>query len=159
MVKNPYPILFVCLGNICRSPLAQGVFESLISERGCAKQFHVDSCGTGAWHVGELPHEDSQRVAREKGFSIADQRARQLSPEDGENFELIVCMDRSNERDAKKVVKPGARLVLLREFDPVPDEIDVPDPYFGGPDGFYTVYDIIERSCRELLDTLQRDLS
>lgn len=153
----PTRILFVCLGNICRSPLAAGVFRHLADASGADGLFRVDSAGTGAWHVGEPPDPRSRRVARKHGIEL-DGRARQVTPDDLSDFDVVVAMDRDNLarletlRDARDA---PAQLHLLREFDPdAEDDLEVPDPYYGGRDGFDHVYTIIERSCRALLEEL-----
>lgn len=149
-------VLFVCLGNICRSPLAEGVFRHLVEQAEKSKEYIIDSCGTGGWHVGEPPHRESRAVARRNGVSLEGQTARQLDREDFKRFDLIVAMDRQNRRDIERLMPKGSscRVVCLREFDPEIVELDVPDPYYGGPDGFEEVYRIVERSCEALLDSL-----
>ena len=150
---NKTSVLFVCLGNICRSPLGQGIFEHLIAERGLTEQFKVDSCGTGAWHEGEAPHGGSIEIAKKNGVSIENQIARKIAVSDLNNFDWIIAMDRSNLRDIKRLgEKATAKIHLLREFDPMQDDLDVPDPYYSG--GFEGVFDIVDRSCRVLLDKI-----
>jgi protein-tyrosine phosphatase len=151
-------ILFVCLGNICRSPLAEGVFLHLARERGVAHRLQVDSAGTGGWHVGNPPDPRAQAVARENGV-ILGSRARQVDPGDAEAFDLILAMDRANLADLRRHLPPGGRaeLRLFRDFDPTAspeDEAEVPDPYYGGPEGFQEVYEMVHRSCEALLDHL-----
>lgn len=146
-------VLFVCLGNICRSPLGQGIFEDLVKEQDLADKFIVDSCGTGAWHEGELPHLGSIEIAKRNGISIVNQKARQIRKSDFENFDWILAMDRSNLRDIKAIAgESRSRIHLLREFDPFIGDLDVPDPYYSG--GFEGVFEIVERSCRVLLDKI-----
>lgn len=153
--QDKYSVLFVCLGNICRSPLAEGVFRMLAEERSIASRLEIDSCGTGGWHVGEPPHLGSQRVAKVHGIDISGLRARSISKEDFKRFDLLVAMDSENERYLKNhSSKESGRICLLREYDPERDSADVPDPYFQG--NFEEVYDIIERSCRKLLDEVAR---
>lgn len=153
-------VLFVCLGNICRSPLAEGVFRHLADESGAGRRFHVDSAGTGAWHVGEAPDPRSQKVARKHGIELNGQRARRIGPDDLVDFDVVVAMDRDN-LDRVETLRDAqgapARVHLLREFDPeagTDDDLEVPDPYYGGRDGFDRIYEIIHRSCRALLDEL-----
>ncbi len=151
-------VLFVCLGNICRSPLAEGVFRDLVHARGVEHMFEIDSAGTGAWHAGEPPDRRSVAVAASHGVHL-EGRARQVTPRDMEHFDLIVAMDGENLRDLERMVDglPGRapRLGLLRDFDPQGGGLDVPDPYYGGSAGFETVYDMVHRSCEALLDDLQ----
>lgn len=146
-------VLFVCLGNICRSPLAEGIFSNLVSQAGRDADFVIDSCGTGSWHAGSPPHHDSVQVARAHNISIEHQRARQINLKDLNDFDVIIAMDRSN-LDDLLALAPDAPVKLLREFDPLPDSPDVPDPYYGGPDGFQEVFDIVYRCCESLLEEL-----
>lgn len=148
-----FGILFVCLGNICRSPLAEGICQKIIDKRGLTDRIFIDSCGTGSWHIGKPPHPESQRVARENGIDISRQRARQVERADRDIFSLIVAMDESNAVDIRRDLKPSStQLVLLRQFDPEKDSFDVPDPYFGNGDGFHHVYTILERSMGPLIE-------
>jgi len=146
-------LLFVCLGNICRSPTAEGVMRALIAEAGLDGEIEVDSAGTGGWHVGDPPDPRAVAAARERGIEL-DGAARQVTPGDFFEFDLVIAMDRSNREDLLRMA-PGpeaeAKVRLLREFgDGVED--DVPDPYYGGADGFAEVVEIVERNCRALLD-------
>lgn len=151
-------ILFVCLGNICRSPLAEGVFQHLVDEAGRGAEFEIDSCGTGGWHAGQLADPRSRAVAQQHGLTLTH-RARQFERGDFENFDLILAMDRDNKSDLTSFsnLKPehAAKVKLLREYDPqAKGDLDVPDPYYGGPEGFENVYQMVERSSRKLLETL-----
>ncbi|MEK7787290.1 MAG: low molecular weight protein-tyrosine-phosphatase [Chloroflexota bacterium] len=151
-------ILFVCMGNICRSPVAEVVFNHLAAQAGRAGEFEVDSAGTGGWHEGELPDPRSRAVARKHGLTL-NRRARQIERADFNRFDLIVAMDRDNLSDLRSfsslTPEQRAKIKLLREFDPKADGyLDVPDPYYGGPDGFERMYEMIERSARELLKSL-----
>lgn len=152
-------VLFVCLGNICRSPLAEGVFRHLVRARGLDDRFEIDSAGTGAWHVGDPPDPRSREVAERHGVSLDGQRARQVRPSDFERFDLIVAMDDDNLRALERL-RPGpgvesrATVRKLREVDPEPGDGDVPDPYYGGPGGFDDVYAMVRRSAEALLDEL-----
>ena len=147
-------VLFVCLGNICRSPLGEGVFRHLVTEQGLGDRFLIDSAGTGNWHIGSPPHADSQRVARERGMDISDQRARQLTPLDLRDFDYLIAMDTSN-KEGILALDPNGRYAdkvkLMLEYHPTCGIQDVPDPYFGGPEGFYPVLDMIEEASRNLL--------
>ncbi|HEV2997758.1 MAG TPA: low molecular weight protein-tyrosine-phosphatase [Solirubrobacteraceae bacterium] len=149
-------ILFVCLGNICRSPTAEGVMRELVSRAGLQERIELDSAGTGAWHVGESPDARARAAARARGIEL-ESRARQVDRGDFERFDLILAMDRSNLADLRRVAPEGptrARLALLREFDPrslARGELEVPDPYHGGPRGFEAVLDLVEAACAGLL--------
>ncbi|HSG49423.1 MAG TPA: low molecular weight protein-tyrosine-phosphatase [Longimicrobiales bacterium] len=149
-------VLFVCLGNICRSPLAEGVFLHLLREAGLDGWFTVDSAGTGAWHVGELPDPRSREVAERNGVTLPS-RARQVTDRDFHDFDVIVAMDRSNLADLQRLkARSGgkARLVLMRDFDPDPGDGEVPDPYYGGASGFDRVYAMVFRAARGLMGHL-----
>jgi protein-tyrosine phosphatase len=160
---DPIRVLFVCLGNICRSPLAEGVFIHLAKEAGVADRFEVDSAGTGDWHVGEWPDPRSAEVARKHGV-VLPSRARQVTRVDLERFDYVVAMDRENLWDLERMARelPGARarakIHLLRADDPdrAPgdDRHDVPDPYYGGASGFEQVYQMVHRSAEALLRRL-----
>lgn len=149
-------VLFLCLGNICRSPLAEGAFRHILAERGLAATL-VDSAGTGAWHVGEPPDPRSVATARRHGVDISAQRARQLHPDDFIRFEWIVAMDDDNFR-AAQTRRPGgdrhqnARLVRMADF--FPDGVayeHVPDPYYGGPRGFDEVWSLLTSAMPRLV--------
>jgi len=149
-------VLFVCLGNICRSPLAEAVFRKQVREAGLEDRFDVDSAGTSSYHEGDGPDARTVRVARARGVEMTG-RARQVRREDAERFDYIVAMDESNLRDVEQLVAAAGvhspQVVRLREFDPEADgDLDVPDPYYGGPRGFEVVHDIVERSCAALLE-------
>lgn len=160
MAPEPVKVVFVCLGNICRSPLAEGVFRHLVRAAGVADAFDVDSAGTSDYHVGDAPDARAAAVARRRGIKL-DGRARRIEPNDLERFDYVIAMDVTNLEDVKRLAhaaSPGAEIRLLREFDPkAGDELDVPDPYFGGPQGFERVHAIVERSCRGLLDHIRRE--
>ncbi len=154
--NDSFRVLFVCLGNICRSPLAEGVFRHLVRDEGLEDRFEADSAGTGAWHVGEDPDPRSQSVADKHGISLQGP-ARQVEPADFVRFDLVLAMDEDNLRnlDSLRDGNASADLRRLREFDPEAEgDLDVPDPYYGGPRGFDRVYEMVERSCRTLLDEL-----
>jgi len=150
-------VLFICLGNICRSPLAEGIFQHLVEERGLSGRFLVDSAGTGGWHIGERPDPRSVQVAADHGIRLAGS-ARRLEPDDLRAFDHVIVMDRQNLRDVRNLqeIHGGDGVIrLLREFDAeAGTETDVPDPYYGGPDGFERVYRMVLRSCEGLLVAL-----
>lgn len=146
-------VLFVCLGNICRSPSAEGVFRAFVAERGLGAQVEVDSAGTGVWHAGELPDPRSRQAAAKRGYRL-DSRARQVEADDFQRFDLIVAMDRDNLRTLHAMRQGRARVCLLSEFLPPGSPPDVPDPYYGGTRGFEQVLDMIEAACEPLLAAL-----
>ncbi len=151
-------VLFVCMGNICRSPLAQGVFGKLAAEAGLADRFEIDSTGTGPWHVGEPPDARMRQTAARHGVRLDGQRARQISPADLAAFDHVFVMDKGNLRDVLSLDRQdrhGHKVRLLREFDPEPGDFQVPDPYYEG--GFDTVYAIVERTARTLLARLAEE--
>jgi len=141
-------VLFVCLGNICRSPLAEGIFRALVAEAGRLPDFRIDSAGTGPWHIGNPPDPRSIAIAAKHGIDISDQKARQVDKTDFENFDVIVAMDDKN-LTTLSALDPGssAGLRLLLNSPPA----NVPDPYFGGPEGFEEVYQLIRAGCENLL--------
>ena len=151
-------VLFVCLGNICRSPLAEAIFNQLIQERGLDQEVACDSAGTGDWHVGEPPDPRTQAVARRYKVPL-HHRGRQFSPADFATYDYIVAMDRKNRADiqaqASGAASPSYQLWLLREFDDPPGQQDVPDPYWGGESGFDDMFHQLRRCCVNLLSHIQ----
>lgn len=148
-------VLFVCLGNICRSPLAEGVFRHQVERAGLEHRIRIDSAGTGGWHVGEPPDPRSRDVAEAHGVSLDGQAARRVTGDDLRSYDWIVAMDRSNLSDLRRLRERhggDGHLVLLRDFDPEPGDGEVPDPYYGGTRGFDRVYQMVERSCAALLE-------
>ncbi len=152
-------ICFVCLGNIVRSPLAENLFRQLAQQHGVGERYEVDSAGMGDWHVGESPDARMRRVAARRGL-IYDGHARQFRQSDFEYFDLVVAMDTSNRADLLRLARSPeheAKIRLMRAFDPSGGpNASVPDPYYGGIDGFEEVYDIVERSCQGLMEDLER---
>jgi protein-tyrosine phosphatase len=156
MSDSRVAVLFVCLGNICRSPTAHGVFEQVLAEQGHAAWVSVDSCGTGDWHVGEAPDRRATAEARRRGYALDHLRARQVRPDDFRAFDYILAMDRANLR-ALEAMKPrdfDGHLGLFLEFHPDTMIAEVPDPYFGGDEGFTQVLDLIETASQGLLRAL-----
>lgn len=157
-MKSVTRICFVCLGNIVRSPLAENLFLQIAIEAGVVENYDVDSAGTSAWHVGEEPDLRMRRVADQQGMQY-NGRARQFQRRDFDRFDMIVAMDTQNRSDVLGMARsPEQRdkVFLLREFDPYGGpNVSVPDPYYGGIDGFSEVYQVIERSCRGLLAELE----
>jgi protein-tyrosine phosphatase len=146
-------VLFVCMGNICRSPTAHGVFETLIQREGLAQHIEIDSAGTHAYHIGEPPDARAQQAAKRRGFDLSAQRARKVQPEDFLEFDYVLAMDRSNYEDLRAICHPDYehRLRLFLEFAPQAGVQDVPDPYYGGAQGFERVLDLIEAASEGLL--------
>ncbi len=148
-------VLFVCLGNICRSPLADGIFTHLVNQRALANQFHIESCGTGAWHVGNPPDPRSILTAAKNNIDLTKLRARQFDADTDPNaFDWIIPMDTANHRELINQGTPKAKVHLMRSFDPTittNKAPDVPDPYYGGDDGFDKVYEMLVRACEGLL--------
>jgi len=147
-------VLFVCLGNICRSPTAEGVFRDLVRCQPGAPAIEIDSAGTGDYHIGEPPDPRAREAARRRGVEIGDLRARQFQPEDLTVFDYVLAMDRSNLSVIRRAaaMTPGiAHTGLFLDFAPEQGEREVPDPYFGGEAGFDRVLDLIEAASRGLL--------
>lgn len=141
------------MGNICRSPLAEGVFTHLAIQRGAMARFLVESAGTGGWHAGQPPDPRSIDVALRHGIAL-DSKARQVRRDDFTRFDLLVCMDEDNREFLQEMGAPDHKLKLLLEFDPGTPVREVPDPYYGGMDGFVTVYNLVNAACRAMLDEL-----
>ncbi len=156
-MKTHVRILFVCLGNICRSPLAEGVFRRQVERAGLSSQIDIDSAGTGSWHVGEAPDTRMQATSSERGVDISQQQARQVTLADLARFDHIFVMDKDNLSDVLSLDPDGRhhhKVRLFREFDPEPGDYQVPDPYYGGADGFGLVFDIAERTASMILHRL-----
>lgn len=156
-------VLFVCHGNICRSPAAEGTFRHLVENRGLGNLFQIDSAGTASYHVGELPHSTTRAVARKRGIEL-NHKARQFSPSDFESFDYILTMDEYNHIDITRQIKKKEheiKVLKFRTFDPLAKEKgnppDVPDPYYGGNNGFDHVQDIMERTSEAFLDWLLKN--
>jgi protein-tyrosine phosphatase len=149
-------VLFVCLGNICRSPTAEGVMRKLVDRAGLQDSIELDSAGTGGWHVGSPPDQRATATARARGIEL-EGAARQIVIEDFAAFDLLLAMDRSNLGELRQLAPDeaaAARVRLLREFDPASagsTDLDVPDPYYGGPGGFDEVLDLVQAACAGLL--------
>ena len=148
-------VCFVCLGNICRSPTAEGVFRKLVAEAGLDAKLTIDSAGTGAWHVGELPDPRSRTAAARRGYDLTH-RARKFTPTDFDRFDLVLVMDRDNYDTLQRLARGRTQVPpirLLRSFDKTaPLDAEVPDPYSGEDDGFEHVLDVCERACAGLLE-------
>jgi protein-tyrosine phosphatase len=153
-------VLFVCMGNICRSPIAQGVFENVARREGLEDEVFVDSAGTGNWHVGSPPDERAQRSASVRGLDLSAQRARQVRPEDCENFDYVLTMDEDNYHAVAALCQGSAVVRPFLDFATDSPEREVPDPYYGGPDCFEHVLDLVEEASEGLLEDIrERHLS
>lgn len=159
-MTDPIRVLFVCLGNICRSPTAEGVFRQHLQRHGLADRVEVDSCGTGNWHVGSAPAERARRAASGRGVDIGHLRARQFRPEDLDTFHYVLAMDRQNLADIRDVwlQQGGTEPRLFLDYLGEGDEAEVPDPYYGGDDGFDRVLDLIHGASEGLLDDIRARL-
>ncbi len=152
-------VLFVCLGNICRSPTAHGIFAELVQKNGLSAQIFIDSAGTGDWHIGRAPDQRAQQAALARGYDLSPLRARKVGSDDFHHFDYILAMDRENLKDLK-AMKPrsySGHLGLFLRFAATrrgPDE--VPDPYYGGPQGFEQVIDLVELASQGLLEHIWR---
>ncbi|HEX3511367.1 MAG TPA: low molecular weight protein-tyrosine-phosphatase [Solirubrobacteraceae bacterium] len=156
----PVRLLFVCLGNICRSPSAEGVMRSLLEREGLQEEIEVDSAGTGGWHVGSAPDSRARSAAHARGI-VVEGTARQVRSSDFDDFDVLLAMDRSNVRDLRAVAPDGdarEKVRLLREFDPrsvEAGELEVPDPYYGGGEHFDEVLDLVQAACAGLLEEIR----
>lgn len=158
MGMSKVKVLFVCLGNICRSPLAEGVFKKKVEEKELADRFFIDSCGTSNYHIGEQPDRRTVKNALANGVRLNHQ-GRQFTVQDYNDFDYIVAMDSSNLRNIEMLRPKGndRQIKLMRSFDEAGLNKDVPDPYYGGERGFQEVFDIIDRSAQGLLDFIIKE--
>jgi len=159
-IAPEFSVLFVCLGNICRSPTAEGVFRAAVARAGLSKRIRVESAGLGSWHVGSPPDRRAIHAAAKRGYELAKLRGRQVDVEDFANFGWILAMDNSIMK-ALTALRPadyGGHLGLLLDFAPELGVRDVPDPYYGAPAGFDRVLDLVEVSTRGLLERIQPTL-
>lgn len=154
--ENHYKICFVCLGNICRSPTAEGAFQHLVEEEGLSDFFEIDSAGTSAYHEGESANSNSQRTAKKHGITLYS-KARQFRSSDLDYFDLILAMDDNNYANILRLASDQHenKIGRMRDFDPNAGNGQVPDPYAGGIDGFENVFQIVKRSCEGLLNELK----
>ncbi|WP_323757040.1 low molecular weight protein-tyrosine-phosphatase [Roseivirga sp.] len=151
-------VLFVCLGNICRSPLAEGVFRTKVRERGLDDHFEIDSCGTSNYHIGEQPDKRTIKNALKNGVKL-NHRGRQFTVQDYYDFDYIITMDSSNRRDVERLRPNGnvKEVRLMRSFNQTGLDDNVPDPYYGGENGFQEVFDIIDESAEGLLKFIEEE--
>lgn len=152
----PFRVLFVCSGNICRSPLAEAIFKSLVHKAGLIDRFSVDSAGTHGFHEGDHADPRTRRVGRKHGLDV-DSISRPVVDADFDAFDLIVAMDRNHLRELRSRAGASRRaaIKLMREFDPEAREADVADPYYGGEAGFDEMYRVLTPACRGLLESLR----
>ena len=151
-------VLFVCMGNICRSPTAEGVFRHIVNQEGLDEHIHIDSAGTHAYHVGEQPDHRAQQTARSRGIDLSQQKARKVSHDDFEKFDYILAMDNDNHAILATLCPShkDQNLSLFLEFAESRPETEVPDPYYGGPQGFEHVFDLVEDASRGLLADIRK---
>lgn len=159
-VRNAGPrvsVLFVCMGNICRSPTAHGVFRRLVHESGLGEQIAIDSAGTHGYHVGEMPDRRARETARRRGIELEDLRARQAVAGDFLSFDYVLAMDQDNYFSLLEICPRGMqhKLQLFMDYAPEMRTREVPDPYYGGPTGFERVFDLIEAAAQGLLDEIR----
>jgi protein-tyrosine phosphatase len=153
-------VLFVCLGNICRSPLAEGIFKKKVKDANLGQLITSDSAGTSHWHVDELPDKRSVDIARRNGIEL-DHYGRQIVQNDLNDFDYIIAMDGDNYNDIIRLKENygngKAEIILMRYFDDQQSGTDIPDPYYGGPNGFQNVFDLLDESLSNFLDKIIDD--
>jgi protein-tyrosine phosphatase len=149
-------VLFVCTGNICRSPTAEGIFRKLVNDAGLGGRIHADSAGTHGYHVGELPDDRTCRAAMLRGYDLSKLRARKFERDDFRRFDFVLAMDRENHAHLARLAQPseGHKLKMMMEYARRFPGREVPDPYYGGPHGFELVLDMLEDASRGLLETI-----
>ena len=152
-----FRVLFVCTGNICRSPTAEGVFRHMVESRGLSDRIEVDSAGVGSWHVGDPPDARSAETALARGINISDQRARTVRPCDFQEFDLLMAMDTGHHTAMSRACPPDlqTRVRMFMDYAPEAEVADVPDPYYGSGDGFTRVFDMIQLGAKGLLDEIE----
>jgi len=151
-------VLFVCMGNICRSPTAHGVFEHLVLQASLEKQIEIDSAGTHAYHVGEPPDKRAQATALNRGVDLSTQRARRVREADFEYYDYVIAMDNDNLVNLRKICPRAqkSKIILFLDYSNLFDEDEVPDPYYGGPKGFERVLDMVESAADGLLREIKQ---
>jgi len=160
MDKEKIKVLFVCLGNICRSPLAEAIFKDKLKKKNLEKYFHVDSCGTSNYHIGDQPDSRTIANARKNGIAI-DHCGRQLTVEDISHFDYILAMDNSNHQNILRLLKDERhrpKIMMMRAFDPLGKNAEVPDPYYGGEKHFQEVFEMLDRSADHLLAHIEQTM-
>lgn len=154
-------VLFVCTGNICRSPTGEGVFRHLLAENGLADRIVTDSCGMQGWHVGKSPDPRTVAAAADRGIDLSDLRARQITPTDYREFDLLLAMDSGHFRDMRRQAPPDSHDRIRMFLEPVAEafgRLDVPDPYYGDADGFEDVFNLIEAGSRAWINHLHEEI-
>ncbi len=156
--KDHIGILFVCLGNICRSPAAEGVMKAIVNDNDDSDRFEIDSAGTGNYHIGDLPDHRMRIHARRRGYELTH-RCRQVTEADFDNFDLIIAMDESNRRNLQRIaptVEAEKKIVMMADFADLATRYDhIPDPYYEGAEGFELVLDLLQSACANLYDALK----
>jgi len=157
MVMSLIKVIFICMGNICRSPTAEAVFTSMVNAKKLSQRIEVDSVGTGSWHIGNPPDKRSQLAAAQRGYDLTNQRSRLINNIDIIKSNYLIAMDTSNMESVQKMMPPGikGKLSLFLEFAPHLDYKDVPDPYYSGTNGFDLVLDLVEEASKGLLTHIQ----
>ena len=152
-------VLFVCMGNICRSPTAEGVFRKVVADAGMSERVHIESAGTHAFHSGAAPDHRAQAAAQRRGVALHEIRARRVSDEDFETFDYILVMDKDNLEELRQRAPEGHRrkVHLFLEFSGGAQVVEVPDPYYGGASGFELVLDLVEQASERLLERIRRE--
>lgn len=152
-------VLFVCLGNICRSPTAEGVFRHLVEAEGLSDRIHIDSAGTGDWHIGKAPDPRTIEEAAKRNYDLSGLRARQVSAADFAEFDYVIAMDKENLKNLKAMEPEGYKghLGLFLAFAPAVEAEEVPDPYYGEQEGFTLVLDMVEKASRGLLEHIKEN--
>ena len=155
---HPVKVLFVCLGNICRSPAAEGVMKAIVDENNDSARFKIDSAGTGNYHIGDLPDHRMRIHAQRRGYNLTH-RCRQVKPSDFEDFDLIVAMDESNRRNLQRIaptLEDEKKIIMMADFADLATRYDhIPDPYYEGAEGFELVLDLLESACNNLYSALK----
>jgi len=159
MTGDKFGVLFVCTGNICRSPTAEAIFTKLVADAGMAETVTADSAGTHGYHVGEPPDPRAQKAAAKRGYNLSALRARRFEPVDFQRFDLILAMDEDHYSILARMARPSAdhKLKLMMSYARRFKEREVPDPYYGGPQGFERVLDMLEDAAKGLLESLRKD--
>lgn len=156
-MSHKVSVLFVCLGNICRSPTAHGIFEKRLRDQNLQDLVLVDSAGTGDWHLGKMPDSRAQIFAQNRGYDLSHLRARQIATSDFESFDYILAMDSQNLENIRSMQPAGyqGHVSLFLDFLDEGEGQEVPDPYYGGAEGFEMVVDMVERACDNLLENIR----
>lgn len=159
MSRHEVSVLFVCMGNICRSPTAEGVFRHKVKEAGWLERIHIDSAGTHAYHIGNPPDPRTMQAAQRRGYDLSALRARKVEALDFTRFDYVLAMDEDNLAILERLMPTGhgARVGLFMDYAPGYGVREVPDPYYGGPAGFEQVLDMVEAAAEGLLEAIRRE--